>query len=788
MVKQIAPSTNAASAWLVVVLAAVMSSACGGGGTSASEQATANAASMSYGDVATGITTLMVEEAALASQAASPTAQPAFHAAPIELVEPDDTDAVDPSASARREPRRQAVPRAGEHLGTRRVTAQMLDSLGHRAHAHDVAAPQGTASFTRIYSPAQIRAAYGFSALRPANAMLTAEQAAQLGAGQTIYIVNAMHDPAIAEELAAFNRKFGLPACTSKTIAPNASLPLAAPAERSCEFSVVYATASGTMTSRAPAYDASWATEIAIDVQWAHATAPLARIVLIEAPDATLNSLQAAVRLANAMGPGVVSMSFSANEGSFNTTMDSSFTAPSMTYVAATGDAGAGVTWPAVSAHVLAVGGTTLRYEGAGDRSETAWSGSGGGTSQYTPRPGYQAITVPGLGAVHRRTVADVAFNADPATGQYIAVQKPDSSSITWMSGAGTSIATPQWAGLLAIANAGRALASKPMLGAPHALLYGPIASVPGTYADDFIDIINGSNGDCADCSARPGHDPVSGLGSPHASRLLASLIASNVTVPAPIVTPAAIAGQVGKPLTFTVSATGANDIGYTLQGAPAGMTIDSSGVVAWASPSAGTYQVTAIATDVRTGASGQALHTVTVSASSGPTVHGGMIGADAASALSFNVSVTAANPVIYKLIDAPTGVSLDNAGNVHWAQPISGQHAIVVGAQDAVSGLQGQGTYAIRIGTPGPAISDVSIQGTAGQPVSGSFSVSAPGATTLAMSISDAPIGMSFHVSGLTFTAYWPRATAGSYMLKLSVIDSAGMVATKLVPITIVH
>jgi hypothetical protein len=93
---------------------------------------------------------------------------------------------------------------------------------------------------------------------------LTAAQAAQLGAGQTIYIVDAYHDPNVAAELAAFNQKFGLPGCTAKTLAATSTLPLAAPATNACELVLAYNTASGTLTGTAPAYNSGWATEITL--------------------------------------------------------------------------------------------------------------------------------------------------------------------------------------------------------------------------------------------------------------------------------------------------------------------------------------------------------------------------------------------------------------------------------------------------------------------------------------------------------------------------------------------
>ena len=144
------------------------------------------------------------------------------------------------------------------------------------------------------------------------------------------------------------------------------------------------------MTAAIPTYNSGWATEIALDVQWSHATAPLARVILIEAPDASLSSLVGAIDLADSMGPGIVSMSFGSAEGSWTASADPAFGAASMTYLGAAGDSGAGVEWPAVSAHVVAVGGSTLTYTGSGARSEVVWSGTGGGISAYVPAPAYQ--------------------------------------------------------------------------------------------------------------------------------------------------------------------------------------------------------------------------------------------------------------------------------------------------------------------------------------------------------------------------------------------------------------
>ena len=506
-----------------------------------------------------------------------------------------------------------------------------------------MAQPLAASTAVSTYTPAQIRAAYGLPALpallsASAIKSLSAAQAAQLGAGQTIYIVDAMHDPNVAAELSAFNAKFGLPTCTAKTLTVGTALPLAAaPLADGCTLITAYNTANGTLSASAPPYDAGWATEIALDVQWAHATAPLARIVLIEAPDASLNSLLGAVKLANAMGPGVVSMSFGSNEGSWTASVDGAFSGTGMSYLAATGDSGVAVSWPAVSARVLAVGGTSLRYSGSGARSEVSWSKTGGGMSAYTATPAYQSVaTLPGAVALARRSVADVAFNADPSTGQFVAVIAKGSSVVNWVSAGGTSLSAPQWAGLVAVANALRTQAGKGVLGQPHAALYNQIAAVPGSYAAVFADITSGSHGTCAACTARAGYDQLTGLGTPNASALWTALSGASVTAPvvtpaptpapapasklqAPVITTTALTGVASKALAGSLSVS--DPAGYALSisisGVPSGMRLSVSGqtlLINWASPVTGKYTLSVTAQN-SAGQSSQATMPITINA-----------------------------------------------------------------------------------------------------------------------------------------------------------------------------
>lgn len=703
-------------------------------------------------------------------------------------------DVQDANQSARSAPKSQPVPEMFKALSTRRLTPSNLEEVQQKsanmtwtAPKDALAAPLAGTGVVTTYSVAQVRAAYGFGALPAVGSKPSGAQAAQLGAGQTVYVIGAKHNPNVAAELAAFNQKFGLPTCAAKVLPVTTGLPLAAASPAAgCELWVAYSTASGGISGVAPAYDAGWATEIALDVQWVHAIAPLARIVLVEAPDASVNSLLGAVRLANTMGPGVVSMSFGAQEGAWTASVDAAFTAAGMTYLAATGDSGAGVNWPSVSANVLAVGGTTLTYSGSAARSEVSWSGTGGGTSGFIAVPAYQKSSVPGTGSLMRRTVADVAMNADPATGQYVAVMQPGSSAVQWISAGGTSLAAPMWAGLVAVANAGRQQAARPVMGGGHALLYGQIGAVASNYASSFSDIRLGSHGVCGTCTAGPGYDQLTGLGTPNASALVGLLAGAAAPAPAPVVTSASISGTVGAALTFTVSVNAANPVTLSLAGAPTGMSISAAGVVSWPAPVAGAYAVTVVAKDTKTGLTGQGVYNINVIAPVAPTIESASIAGRPGVALSFKANVSAVNPVAYSLAGAPSGMLVAADGVVSWPKPVAGTYSVTLTAKDTKTGLSGKGVFTVKIATAGPVITASAMVGVAGQPLSGSINITSPGATSLSVSITGVPLGMGFVVSGSTIRANWPKPVAGSYQLVVTAKDSAGLSAQLNVPVTI--
>ncbi len=440
--------------------------------------------------------------------------------------EPSDMDANGAAASAGLAPGRTALQAGSEGAATQ----EDADSLRQRILSTPREGQSSTLAATPTavyYTPAQIRAAYGLDQL---PATTTANKGAYQGSGQTVAIVGAFHNPNIAADLAAFSQKFGLPACTTLAVSATAALPLAKPAAGAgCSLAVVYATAAGGLRSGAPAVNAGWKTETSLDVEWAHAIAPLARIILVEAASAGGNDLLGAVQLAAKLGASVVSMSWGAGEFSGQDTLNSYFAAPGVTYLAASGDSGRGVSWPAVSSQVLAVGGTSLSASGA-TRSEVAWAGSGGGISAYSAVPSWQGTlkvtnTAGALAAPSKRVLPDVALNANPNTGQLVYVT-PATGTNGWLVAGGTSISAPQWAGLVALANAVRANAGKPALGNLGTPVYKAIGANATAYAANLLDVKTGSNGSCKGCSAGTGYDLITGLGTPNAQKLVDLLAA----------------------------------------------------------------------------------------------------------------------------------------------------------------------------------------------------------------------------------------------------------------------
>lgn len=433
------------------------------------------------------------------------------------------------SAAPRPKPARLAV----ESLERRDVPAAfhpsyVLQPIAGSASPHATSGPTGL-------TPTQVLAAYGFN-------KINFNGVAGDGTGTTIAIVDAYDDPTIANDLHQFDLQFGLPDPSFKKVNQSGGTSLPAP-------------------------DAGWSSEIALDVEWAHAIAPKANILLVEAFDNSDGNLFAAARYA-AGAPGVVavSMSFGGGEYSGQTAYDSSFTTPAghggVVFVASAGDAGSTVSYPATSPNVLSVGGTTLNVTSAGSViSETVWSGSGGGISTVEAKPAYQQGVVTQSSTF--RTNPDVSYDANPNTGFPVYDSYNNGTSRPWAQFGGTSAGSPQWAALVAIADQGRALAGLGSLDGAAQLL-PKLYSLP---AADFRDIVSGSTGIY---SAGTGYDLATGRGSPIANLLVPALVGSStVTPPAPTlssfqVSAASTSVTAGTSLAVTVTAIGSNGSALT--------------------------------------------------------------------------------------------------------------------------------------------------------------------------------------------------------------------------------
>jgi hypothetical protein len=404
---------------------------------------------------------------------------------------------------------------------------------------HPVAfSPLTSSSLPSGFNPAQIRHAYGFDQISLNNGTVRGD-----GSGQTIAIVDAYNDPNISSNLATFDSTFGFAAPPS--------------------FRVVNQSGGTAL----PGASASWGLEESLDVEWAHAVGPGARIVLVEANSASLTDLLSAVNYArNLSGVSVVSMSWGAGEFSGESSYNSYFTTPAghagVTFVASSGDSGsAGAPeWPSVASDVLAVGGTQLTLNASGNySSETAWSGSGGGVSAYETQPSFQKGVV--TQSTTKRTVPDVAY--DGSGGSPFAVY--DSYGYSgWVEVYGTSAGAPQWAGLVAIADQGRALAGKSSLD-------GATQTLPAIYqlpSSDFHDVTSGNNGGHF---ATAGYDLVTGRGSPEANLVMAGLVGGSTGTPTPpppaprppqVVTPAHAGVTTVTGTTTTLGVTGTDAAG----------------------------------------------------------------------------------------------------------------------------------------------------------------------------------------------------------------------------------
>jgi subtilase family serine protease len=447
-------------------------------------------------------------------------------------------------------------------------------------------APVHTSGSFHCYTPAQIAAAYGVDKLHGAGLM---------GQGQTIVLVDSYGDPTAAQDLQFFHDTFfphlPNPKFTQWT-------PLGDPA--------AHYTCTRSNGISGPCSAAGWSVEATLDVQWAYAMAPLAHIVLLATPPAETLGVQGLPNLFKAMQMAidaypagtVFSQSFGLAEQTFGGAALTQMQAFGETYqnginkgdtfLASSGDEGNGgaakqhkesailsttaVGFPAVSPLVTAVGGTQLmlgwklaptssnpvNFVASNANTEALWNEcylgggncvTGGGISSFFGAPSWQF----GQSSVNggMRSIPDLSWNAAVNGGVLIyTTQYPAVLRQGWHIEGGTSAASPQMAGIIALANQARAAAGKAPLGllGPHIYALGnadasaPDASFEGNGASFFRDIVpqtftgpDGTklvldNNQWTDPAppyfATPGYDLTTGFGSPRADRFVAALAA----------------------------------------------------------------------------------------------------------------------------------------------------------------------------------------------------------------------------------------------------------------------
>jgi subtilase family serine protease len=311
-------------------------------------------------------------------------------------------------------------------------------------------------------SPTTIKSVYSFPTSSTA------------GAGKTIAIVDAYDDPTAESDLNVFSSQFGLPACTSAN---------------GC-----FAKVDQRGGSTYPRKDAGWTLEISLDIQWAHAVAPGAKILLVEADSNSFGNLLAAEDYAKAHAQ-YVSNSWGGSEFSGASSYDSRFIQSGVSFFVSSGDAGLPAEYPSASPNVISVGGTTLSFDASGNfTGESGWSSSGGGCSVYEPVSSAQSgfSQYAQVNCAGTRATPDVSLDADPSSGVSVYDTTRYQGQQGWFRVGGTSASSPMWAARSADAGA--------LVDAAY--VYGNTIG--------YRDITSGNNG----AGALVGYDLVTGRGS----------------------------------------------------------------------------------------------------------------------------------------------------------------------------------------------------------------------------------------------------------------------------------
>ena len=376
----------------------------------------------------------------------------------------------------------QIVP--GGYILTPRSSIARPEDAGLRAHTNlhifmphenpDSSAPPPFAE-----TPASLACIYELVPQVPGCPIKGTSQIPTGGFG-AVGIVDAYDNPDAEQDLITYSTQFNLPACSKAN---------------GCFYQVF---ANGV---RPPNDPGNWSLEEALDIEMAHAMAPNAKIILVEAASNNNSDLYfaetVAARLVNEAGGGTISNSWSGSEYSTEADDDVNFQAQGIVYFASTGDSGAPAGYPAMSPYLVAAGGTTI-IRGTNKVSENGWNGSGGGPSVYEPRPAYQNVVQSIVGT--QRGTPDFSADANPITGP--AIYDLD-GNLNWFQIGGTSVSSPLLAGLVNTAGHHAPTTKSELTG-----LYNYAAA---HYTQVWRDETQGSNG----YQCKVGYDFVTGIGSP---------------------------------------------------------------------------------------------------------------------------------------------------------------------------------------------------------------------------------------------------------------------------------
>jgi len=401
------------------------------------------------------------------------------------------------------------------------------------------------------YGPTELRSAYNLTAASLAN-----------GSGQTIAIIDAYDDPKAEDDLKEYRQYFNLPPCTTAN---------------GCFRKIN----QNGLASPLPTADAGWAGEIALDLDMASAICPKCNLLLVEAKSASFADLATAFTQAYTQGARIISNSYGNKEAN-SPTVENTYNKPDAAITVSSGDSGYGVSYPASSQYVTAVGGTSLMYNsGTNTYSETTWSGAGSGCSGSIPKPTWQHD--PGC---PDRTVADVAAVADPNIGVATYNTYGD---IGWNVYGGTSAAAPIIAGVYAIA--------APTSGATFNAL-------PYANQNHLNDVTSGSNGSCGGtylCTAGTGYDGPTGLGSPNGTGAFRAPPIVPRPSPTPTPTPPTPTPITPTPITPTpVTPTPTPNVTYAINATASGAgTVSPAGATSYVAGAQATYTAAAAAEQV---------------------------------------------------------------------------------------------------------------------------------------------------------------------------------------------